>query len=284
MGTKPNLRLRSIGVAGGSATTLLESVWSADISPDGKTLAVFVSDARGTYRLALASPPEAPPKPYAHPPFADYRTPGVSTSVLFAPDGKSLGVFSNMGTSYEFWRIPMDGGMPFEEMTLRGRNVPNFTFPGNRHVIIGGQPTSPVPVGHFSLVDLDSRTFRTITAGAARNIYPAAAPDSATLAFASGEIAFDIIEIALDGSPREVIATALGEVAPAWVPDGVRFVYASNRSAGLELWLRNRADRSERRIAPAGRVAGSTSFLDSAVSPDGSRVAYRATLNGNQPI
>jgi serine/threonine protein kinase len=286
VGTRPNLRLRSIAVAGGSATTLLESIWSADVSPDGKTLAVFVSEAPGTYRLAFASPPEAPPKPYTHPPFAEYRTPGVATAVRFAPDGESLGVSSNMGVRYEFWRIPMDGGMPREELTLRGRNVPNFTYLGSRRIITGAQPTSPVPISHFSLVDLDSGTSRTITEGAARDSYPASAPDGATLAFASGEIAFDIIEVPLDGSPhREVIATALGEVAPAWVPDGVRFVYGTNRSGESELWLRNRADRSERRIAPAGRVAGSSIFLDSAVSPgDGNRVAYRATLDGIQQI
>ena len=50
------------------------------------------------------------------------------------------------------------------------------------------------------------------------------------------------------------------------------------------MWLRNRVDGSERQIVSLGPLTGTTSLLDAAISPDGRRIAYRATIDGNQQI
>jgi serine/threonine protein kinase len=284
-GNQPTARLRSIAVAGGSATTLHEYVFRADLSADGKTLALFISDGRGSYRLSFAAPPEAAPTPYPHAPLAELRTPGVATSLMFDPSGEYLGVDSVFGSRYEFWQIPVNGGPPREENVFRNQAFLNFTFLGRRRIVSSPAASLNFKTSHLSLFDLDTGLSRQISGGGTRDSYPSASPDATTLAFSSGEMGFDVLEIPLDGSsPRDVIATTMTEVAPAWVPDGVRFVYGTDRTGIAELWLRNRSDGSEQRIAPAGKVSESTHFIDSVVSPDGNRVAYRATLSGNQQI
>jgi Tol biopolymer transport system component len=115
----------------------------------------------------------------------------------------------------------------------------------------------------------------------------ALSPDGRTLAFQAGEISYDLIEVPLDGTPpTPVLATDRDEVAPSWAPDGVHFAYATNRGGSQEIWLRNRRDGSERMIVSArdfsdGKTDG---FLDCAISPDGSRVAYRHFLGARVEI
>jgi Tol biopolymer transport system component len=282
-GIRPRLRLRSVAVVGGEYRTVLENVYSADISPDGRTLAVFVSDSPGTYRLAFASPPDSPPQPYAHAPFASYRTAGVSSYVAFEPGGSFLGVAANTGSANQFWRIPSDRGPAVEVSALRGQVTLPFAFLGPDRLVHSSAVTGPRM--QLMMGDLVTGATSAISSTTTRVLHPSSAPDGATLALASGEIGHDVIEILLDGSrpPRDVIATAVGEVAPAWA-DEARFVYSTLRTGSPEIWVRNRFNDAETRIAPAGGVARSSSFLDSAVSPEGSRVAYRATLDGNQQI
>ncbi len=92
------------------------------------------------------------------------------------------------------------------------------------------------------------------------------------------ERGYDVIEVPLDGSPpRDIVATPRDEVAPSWSPDGSRFAYVTNCSGVEQLWLRNRNQGLEQLIAGPKDFPGTTSplFLDSAISPDGARVAYR---------
>lgn len=116
-----------------------------------------------------------------------------------------------------------------------------------------------------------------VTAGTARDGYPALSPDGRTLAYATGEAQYRIIEVPLTGAPpREVVASSRQGVAPSWAPNGTHFAYITTRSGVAEVWLRNRVDRSERRIAGQKDVGLEESqFFDCAISPDGKRVAFR---------
>jgi hypothetical protein len=116
-GIRPNTVLRSIAVAGGPSEKVLEAVSKADLSPDGKTLAVLVPDAQGQHRLALSSPPGAPPQSDSRVAFSDS---GLA-ELQFDLRGKYLGISNND----RFWRIPLDG-RPGEEME-RGATAP-FTW------------------------------------------------------------------------------------------------------------------------------------------------------------
>jgi Tol biopolymer transport system component len=130
---------------------------------------------------------------------------------------------------------------------------------------------------YLSTLDLSSRARRRITAGAAQDSFPSLSPDGSTLAFASGELGYDIIEVPLNGSaPRDVIATSRQEIAPAWAPDGVHFAYVTDRSGMPEIWFRSRVDGSERYIVGPSQFPEKTALWDCTVSPEGTRVAYRA--------
>jgi len=112
------------------------------------------------------------------------------------------------------------------------------------------------------------------------------------------ERGYDVIEVPLDGSPpRDIVATPRDEVAPSWSPDGSRFAYSTNRSGEAQLWLRNRSQGLEQLISSPKDFPGTSSpaFLDSSISPDGRRVAYRmedgrdfsiwiSPLSGDTPV
>ncbi len=281
-GVRPGVNLRSIAVAGGTPVTLLKNVFQAKLSPDGKTLAIFVSDSPGTYRLAFASPPEAPPKPYSVAPFADLRTPGVATYTAFDPSGEHLAVSTLFGAQNQFWTIPLDGGAPQEEVALRGLSQGDFMLDGRGQIIMGPGPSTPS--SQLASIQTNSGNRRLVTAESTRQMFPVLAPDTQTLAFTSGEMGYDVVEFPLDGSaPREVVATTRTELSPAWAPDGVRFAYTTDRGGGREIWLRNRINGSETRITGEEQFPGG-SFLDLAISPDGGRVAYRAARGGGAAI
>jgi eukaryotic-like serine/threonine-protein kinase len=276
-GFRPNTNLRSIAVAGGQSDMVIPSAYQADLSPDGKTLAALVPDAPGNYRLTFSSPPGAPPRPYSQAPLAGLRTSGINTSLRYNRSGKYLGFLN--GTS--FWKIP-SGNAPPEEMLHETQNTVamSFTWLGDgdriiRDSIVGAS-------NQLSIVDFSSQKRWNITAEASKDQNPALSPDGRTLAFDSGEAGYDIIEVPLDGSPaRGVIATAGNELAPAWAPDGAHFAYATDRSGISEVWLRNRADGTERLIAGSRDFPETGAGIDCEVSPDGSRVAYR--VGGRPP-
>jgi hypothetical protein len=97
--------------------------------------------------------------------------------------------------------------------------------------IIGDAPWPTAPEFHLSMMDWSSRRRRAITSGPARDSFPSLSPDGTTLAFTSGELGYDVIDVPLNGSPtRHVIATARRETAPASAPDGLHFAYVTDRS------------------------------------------------------
>ena len=111
-GRRPNTSVRSIAIAGGGSERVLDNVYRADLSPDGKTLAVLAQDTPGSYRLALSSPPGAPPKPVPQAPLSSFRDTGTLTSLRFDNSGRYLGLYTSVGSHTEFWRIPISGGSP----------------------------------------------------------------------------------------------------------------------------------------------------------------------------
>jgi Tol biopolymer transport system component len=274
-----SLSLRSIAIAGGPSEQVHDGVYRADLSPDGKTLAMLIQDAPGSYRLAFSSPPGTPPKPYSQAPLSEFRSVGTGTALRFSQSGKYLGWWDRRST--EFWKIPIGGGAA-EEM-LRGRGGGgNFTWLNSDEGIITDAFSNQSPL---LTLNLRSGASRALTTGISHDLTPSISPDGHTLAFATGEFGFDIIEVPLNGSAlRDVIATAQSELAPSWVPDGIRLAYVTYRAGNPEIWLRNRTDGSERLIAGSKELPGVDLLYDCSISPGGSRLAYRAHKAGDIAI
>jgi TolB protein len=265
--------LYSVAVAGGQPQRLLTGVSRAAISSDGRSLATIERGADGRAQLAFSTPIGAPLRVYAHPSLAAVALNELSSSIAFTQDGRALGLIADEAGRARFWKIPVTGGAP-EVMTYAGTNFAPFVWIGNQRVAVASIGAGDT---HLAVSDLGSGASYALTAGSAKDEYPALSPDGRTLAFSSGEAGYAIVEIPLDGSPaREVVASSRQAVAPSLAPDGVHLAYATNRSGVAEIWLRNRADGSERQIVGRREFeASGPLFLDSAVSPDGTRVAFR---------
>jgi Tol biopolymer transport system component len=289
-GLFPAISLRSIAVAGGPSQLVRDNILAADLTPDGKTMAMFLRDEAGKYRLAFASPPEALPQFYTRGKLAALFASSAS-SLHVHPSGKFAAMmFSNT----ELWKAPLNGGEPELVRNLQG--IDDFTFWSDERHILAVRSITPSD-SELAVVDLAT--------GASRRVYsagnettPAVSADGRILALPVMERGYDLIEVPLDGSPpRDIIATPRNEVAPSWSPDGSRFTYVTNRSGMDQVWLRNRNQGLEQLIAGSKDFPGvlSLQFLDSAISPDGARVAYRmesgrdfsiwiSSLSGDTPV
>ncbi|HJT89835.1 MAG TPA: protein kinase, partial [Bryobacteraceae bacterium] len=280
-----NSSLWSISIAGGPPEHVLSRTNEAALSPDGRTLAAMVREPSGLYRLAFSSPPGAAPRFYDGKPLAGLRTVGAGAFLQFTADGKYLGLLTDSSGRTEFWSIPVAGGSPHE--LLQGRDTSAvgpfaWTRDGGSIVLGAGAPGE----GHLRLVDFRAGSERPLTGGALRDDYPAVSPRGHTVAYSSGASGYDVAEIPLDGSPRkDVIATSRLNIAPSWSPDRIHFAFATNRSGQYEIWLHNRFDGSERLIASDEQFpGGARQLLDCAISPDGSRIAYRRETAGSVEI
>jgi hypothetical protein len=180
-----------------------------------------------------------------------------------------------VGSHTEFWRIPTSGGPPEELLRGRSQDAGHFAWSNNGAGIIAA-PFFATSL-HLEAIEFGSGAGRTLTAGALRDIAPSLSANGDTLAFASGEVGYDIIQVFLDGSaPRDVVATVRNELSPSWTHDGVHFAYVTDRNDSPDIWLRNQADGSARLIAGSRELPGASALFDADISPDGSRVAYRA--------
>jgi serine/threonine protein kinase/Tol biopolymer transport system component len=287
MGQRPAGSLWSIAIAGGAPQKILDGVVAAELSPDGNTLAVLaptVPGQYGLYRLAFSSPPGANPKFYSQAPLSDFQTNGAFTFLQFDRNGKYLGLFSSVRSRDEFWKVPLDGSSPRELLHGRSQRAGSFSWLPDGTRIVSDRAWLD---SHLTVIKLGSGQRDSVTSGALQDFNPALSPDGRSLAFATGEVGSDVIEVPLDGSaPRDVISTKRNEVSPAWAPDGVHFVYVTDRNGGDEVWLRNRLDGTERLIAGPKDFPQADAFqlYDCAIAPDGSRVAYRRFASGAHRI
>ena len=279
--------LWSISVAGGQPEKILDGVLNTQLSPDGRTLALMARQPGGLYRLAFSSPPGTPPQPYSGEPVASMRSTNVGTVLRFTRDGRYVGFYTDAPGTVQFWKIPVNGGNP--EQVPMGKDV-TFTpktfewIPDGNGIILG--PDTTEGSGYLRIWDFRSGELQPLTSASVTEGFPELSPDNRTLAYATGTSGYDIVEVPLDGSPqRDVIATSRGEVAPSVAPDGIRFAYITSRSGGDEIWLHNRQDGSDRLLVGYKDSKGDPPrMLDTAISPDGSRVAYRSVSGGNIQI
>jgi Tol biopolymer transport system component/predicted Ser/Thr protein kinase len=281
-GVEPKMSLWSAAVAGGSSQWLFDGIHWADLSPDGKTLAVLSTDAPGQYRLALSSPPGAPPQLYGHPPISAMRFTTAGINLQFDPSGRYLGLLTTERSRVEFWKIPLDGRVPQEMLRGKGTNRQFFTWLDMSRIVTGS--TVDTLAYRLTVTDLSSGKERPLTSGGSRDLYPSLGRNG-QLAFASGEVGFDLLTVPVGGAePHTLIATSRSEVAPSWAPNGTHFAYATDRSGAAEVWLHSQADGSEQLIVGAVEFPDAAGFSDLAISPDGGRIAYRLIKGGEQNI
>jgi eukaryotic-like serine/threonine-protein kinase len=282
--------LWSISAAGGEPEFVIEDVYRAALSPDGKTLAFFRQIVPGDQKLFLSSPVGARPVLYEHPPFSP-GTRYAETHLHFSPDGSKLGAWvERTGGAIlraEFWVLPMDGGTPYAAPApvdnLAGL-APSFSWLPDSRGIVSALP-QPKPGNHIWLMDTQKPDARLLTASGSFEDNPAVSPDGKRMALALQQADYDLYQFSLDRSaPFVAMATSRNEMDPASSPSGTQMAFTTDRTGRMEIWLRNR-DGDERPLVTAADFGTSATYLLSspAFSPDGQRIAYnRAGPEGLQ--
>jgi eukaryotic-like serine/threonine-protein kinase len=273
--------LYSISAAGGVPESVVEDVYRAALSPDGKTLAFFRDSGVGKQRLFFASPIDSEPKLYTQLPFA--RDSGyVEANLDFSPDGTKLGAWVERGEvnilRAEFWTLPMGGGAP-SLITAPNDDVvgvaPTFAWLPDSRRIVTALPL-PAPGTHIWLLDTETRARRLLTTSGGLEGDPAVSREGNRLALTFQQADYDIYELSTEHpAPTPVLATSRSEMDPAWSPTGKEMAFSTDRSGRTEIWIRSRDGDEHPVVTPADFPEGTTYLLSSpAFSPDGERIAY----------
>jgi gamma-glutamyltranspeptidase len=120
----------------------------------------------------------------------------------------------------------------------------------------------------------DGRGARELNSGSAVERDPAWSPDGRRVAFAADEgNGFDIFIVDADGKNLRKLTSAAGDERwPSWTHDS-RIVF-SGREAPLANWRLQVVPEGGGNISPVFSDAATDSEFDSAISPDGRRIAY----------
>ena len=108
-------------------------------------------------------------------------------------------------------------------------------------------------------------------------------PDRTRLAYSSTKAgSADLYVADVDGrNPRRVTSDPGAETQPVWTPDGTRLVYTAAPAGGVTQIMSVRVDGTDPRPLTASTTGGNTA---PDVSPDGRRVAFVSTRDGNPEI
>ena len=274
----------AVSPAGGRPELVLAGVRYFDVSPEGKTLAVWKADrSQNGVRTSvwIASPPGAEPHEYLPAPFAVQGS-SVPVFLHFSPNGKLLYLnrFSANGTT-EAWLLPFPPGSGQPRRLFRNDSkiqTGNFSWmPDSRRAVL----TSNLGL---SLLDTQTESMTRLDDGSSSQGTPVLSPDGKRLLLNRTTISSDLFELPLDGTaPRKLLATSLPEFAPSWSRKGNEFAFLTIRNKGAELWVHSsQGDWDRPVVSPQELGGGRLHALE--VSPDGTRVAYPVVNNNRGGI
>ena len=271
-------KLWGVGVAGGQPQLVLSNGYrTATLSPDGKTLAfwrLIKEDGQQTGSVWISSPPGSEPRKFqasSH----DYQGTLVPVYLHFSPDGAKICL--SEATKGGIWLLDWpDGPKARARRIFPNRSfsaIPSFDWlPDSRHLVMTID-------GALWQGDTKTGELRKATASESGELhFPSVSADGKRIVYTATEVDWDIVRIPLDGSaPRPLLATSMKESHPSWSAAGDRMAYVTNRSGKDEIWLRSGSGDWERPVVtqadfPPGETS---SFICAALSPDGSRVAYK---------
>lgn len=265
----------SVARVGGEPQQVTDGLADAAVlSPDGGTLATLmrvVADGKEHRVLTLTSPPGSNPR--------EIRTLGgfsYQSRLAWSPDGGRILLWSQ---ETRFWVVDARSGAAKDFPSPDPAPILfNFSWLDNRRVILSWPRKEDLIEARTDLWSLDTET------GSMTLVYPGTEPltdpvlsrDGNSLAFTSGSLDMDLMELPLDGSPpRPLRATLHWESSPAWSPVAPELVYVTPEG----IRLRSKDGSRDAFIVTLASLQGKGyEFVSPAFSPKGDRIAY--TVDG----
>ena len=273
----------AVGAAGGTPTIVMDNAKSPTISPDGKTMAFFKDLENPGLSVWISSPIGSKPVRYSEKPFDKKKITGAQ--ILFSPDGTKLAMqlwSLDSNKTWEFWILPFPKGEPKQLKKFAFDGFFGFSWtPDSKHLIASTDHPFKRK-HHLGLIDIEKEELRPITFGVNNEMSPAVSSDGKRIAFASGNMQFDLIEVPLNGeSMRNLTSTPLNEKAPAWSPQGNQFAYVSDRNGTDVIWVRSQTEGWERPLVTEKDFPNESilSFSRPVFSGDGLRIAYHVNTS-----
>ena len=266
--------IRSVSVTGGDVRTEFSDVNAADLSPDGKTFAVWkVTAAGGHVSTSLwTGPREGALVRYEPAPFAVDAS-NEPNIVRFSPDGSTI-LLSLAAAGSGLWLVPYppEPGRPptriFQDRIGGGGEGVDW-MPDSRHVVVSN--------GALWIGDTRTGTLQRLLAGTTGAFSPAVAPSGDRLLFDDAGESSVVREFSLTGGPPTILAgTSQHAASASWSPRGDRLAYVTDQRGTDEIWTRTREELSDQLLVRPDDFPGprpSRIFLVR-YSPDGERLSF----------
>ena len=275
--------LYSVPVTGGEPEwilTLDKNTATAQLSGDGKSLAVLKRLPSGGTELYIASPITAPLQKYEPWPMQD-KVFFNNLDLRFAPDGKSLWLWWDPVSGRQLWKLPLPIGsgqprrMLESNMSVYGSTPRLSLFPDSRHGVVSISEKAEDAESQLWTIDVESGRREPLTQGIYGGVGPELSPDGSRLLYLNVSAEFRLVSMSLEnGSTENVISSNRMVGMPAWAMAQDKFAYVSARNGVPAIWVReNGADRP---VVTASAFPPNTMkwLMTPALSPDGGRVIY----------
>jgi eukaryotic-like serine/threonine-protein kinase len=260
--------LWAIAASGGTPELVMEKAAAPALHPDGRTL-VFERDGDtwvGSLKGGAPRRLEQAPR-------------GVLTMRLikpraFSPDGSRFVV----GVGGQLWIVPFPSG------TARNLGSTGYSgtswFPDNRHLLIDGENQR-----FLAILDTADGSRRVIYSGTEMALGPSVSPDGKRIAFSSGRVEWDVVEISLqDGRVHTVVGGGVG-MQPEWAPSGTHFLVSRvvNDGQGRVIEDRSATEGFSRRVVDEPLGASGDAALPR-WAPDGTRFLFVQNTAGRKQL
>ena len=208
-------------------------------------------------------------------------------------------------TPTHVWLVAADGASPARRLTSGSWSLPTVRPPGPPAAPLAWSPdgrrlafaqvrsphTGDFDSSTVQLLEVESRTFRPLTAGGAFESYPVFSPDGATVAYWRPRDAdpnnvseVHVAPAAGGGTGRSLTRALDRNVARAiWMPDGRNLLVGANDGTRVSLWLQPPGGhRPARKLDLRGLSPASSFWVDMSVGRSGA-IAFTASAPAQPP-